>query len=41
MDVYDQQTLSGRQALAAVDDFLAQQDQNECAAHLDDPQPLY
>ena len=38
MDVYDQQGLyPGSQALAAVDDFLAQQDQNECAAHLDDP----
>ena len=38
MDVYDQQGLyPGSQALAAVDDFLKQQDQNECAAHLDDP----
>ena len=38
MDVYDQQGLyPGSQALAAVDDFLAQQDQNECAAHLDGP----
>ena len=38
MDVYDQQGLyPGSQALAAVDDFLAQQDQNGCAAHLDDP----
>ena len=38
MDVYDQQGLyPGSQALAAVDDFLEQQDQNECAAHLDEP----
>ena len=38
MDVYDQQGLyPGSQALTAGDDFLAQQDQNECAAHLDDP----
>ncbi len=38
MNVYDQQGLyPGSQALAAVDDFLEQQDQNECAAHLDEP----